>query len=274
MNKILRNFAVNWRAYPNLGLPKRLSKAIMRTTGFDVVNTKTSGGPEVGDVSDLSKAEREIVNAVKPFTLTSTERIAALLNAVAYISSRSVEGNIVECGVWRGGSMMATALALLRQGDTKRELYLYDTFEGMPPPTEVDKLTDGKTAANLLAREKPGTGVWCYAGLEEVERNLISTGYPREKMHFIKGKVEETLPERLPGNIALLRLDTDWYESTKQELNYLFPLLDAKGVLILDDYGSWQGARAAVDEYFHEHKLKVYLHRIDATGRILVGKGI
>jgi len=213
------------------------------------------------------------VARVKPFTLTSVERIAALLNAVNYVVTNHIPGDIAECGVWRGGSMMAVALALLSRGETSRALYLYDTYEGMSEPTQHDRSHDGVSAADQLARTPRGTGDWCYASLEDVRSNLLATGYPKDKIHLVKGKVEETIPGTLPEHLSLLRLDTDWYESTKHELTHLFPLLDPKGVLILDDYGHWLGAKKAVDEYFREHPASVFLHRIDSTGRILVRTG-
>jgi hypothetical protein len=103
-----------------------------------------------------------------------------------------------------------------------------------------------------------------------VRNNVCGTGYPREKLHFVVGKVEDTIPATMPRKIALLRLDTDWYDSTKHELSHLFPLLRPQGVLIVDDYGHWQGARKAVDEYFAAHQTGILLHRIDYTGRIAV----
>ncbi len=112
--------------------------------------------------------------------------------------------------------------------------------------------------------------VWAYSALEEVKHNLLSTGYPAERISFIKGKVEETIPLNAPPQIALLRLDTDWYESTYHELVHLFPRLSSGGILIIDDYGHWKGARKAVDKYFSENKLDLLLHRIDYSGRICV----
>ena len=98
---------------------------------------------------------------------------------------------------------------------------------------------------------------------------MKSTGYPVGNIRLLKGKVEDTIPGTMPAKIALLRLDTDWYESTKHELTYLFPLLEKSGVLIIDDYGAWQGARKAVDEYLKDNGT-VYLNRIDFTGRLLI----
>jgi O-methyltransferase len=140
----------------------------------------------------------------------------------------------------------------------------------MSEPTAVDKDLAGALAAEQLSRLHPGTGIWCYAGLEEVRVNLASTGYPVDRVHFVRGKVEDTIPGTVPEPIALLRLDTDWYESTKHELTHLFPRLVPGGVLIIDDYGHWQGARQATDEYFASARVPLLLHRVDYTGRIAV----
>ena len=239
---------------------KRVLKNAFRRFGFDLVRydpTPQITDSELASLSDLSEEERKIVARVRPFTLTSVERIAALLNAVGYIAANKIPGDFAECGVWRGGSMMAVALALLAQGDTSRALFLYDTYEGMPAPTDEDKSYDGVSAAEQLKQARRGTGIWCHARLEDVRANLLSTGYQKSKIHLIKGRVEETIPANMPQHLSLLRLDTDWYESTKHELTHLFPLLDARGVLIVDDYGHWLGARKAVDEYFRSRESKV-----------------
>jgi O-methyltransferase len=245
---------------------KRLVKKLFGALGFDLV--RRNSGPLLEGVLDLSQAERDILWRVAPYTMTSVERIAALITAVNYISANRIPGNVVECGVWRGGSMMATALTLLAKGDTSRSLYLYDTFEGMPVPSGQDQRCDGASASDEWERFTKKSEKWCHATLEEVRDNMLTTGYPRDKIFLLKGMVEQTIPRTLPGPTALLRLDTDWYESTKHELLHLFPLLQKNGILILDDYGFWQGAKKAVDEYFAGRP--VYLHRIDVTGRVIV----
>lgn len=250
---------------------KRLLKTVLRRFGYDLV--RYSPASELAAAPDMSEADRRIMLAAKPFTMTSVERMAALIQAVTYVTQNGIAGDIAECGVWRGGSMMAVALTLLAHGDRSRSLYLFDTFEGMSSPTGDDKSLDGVSADVQLERDPQGTGVWCYASLEDVRANILSTGYPAEKIHLIKGKVEDTIPRNIPSSLSLLRLDTDWYESTKHELRHLYPLLNGNGILIIDDYGHWQGARKAVDEYFAEHGVKDYLHRIDYTGRILVKTG-
>ena len=205
-------------------------------------------------------------------TMTSVERLFALYKAIEYLSRHDIRGGFVECGVWRGGSVMMMALALQKFG-ARRNIYCFDTFEGMPPPTSEDIRHDsGESAASILARSERREGdlMWGIAGLDLVKRNVASTGYPMELVSFCKGRVEETIPTSAPPQIALLRLDTDWYESTKHELVHLYPRLVSDGVLIVDDYGFWRGARKAVDEYFRERHEKVLLNRIDDTGRIAI----
>ena len=168
--------------------------------------------------------------------------------------------------------MMAIAKCLQKNNDAGRTLHLYDTFEGMPPAQEVDKdFLDADASQQLEAQDiDDPKSIWCYSGIEEVKQNMASTQYPQASIRFVKGKVEDTLQNQLPEQIAILRLDTDWYESTKICLEQLYPRLVTGGVLIVDDYGHWQGCRKAVDEYFADHEIKIHLQRIDYTGRIAV----
>jgi hypothetical protein len=99
---------------------------------------------------------------------------------------------------------------------------------------------------------------------------VLSTGYPADRLHLVQGKVEDTLPGAAPARIALLRLDTDWYESTRHELVHLYPRLVPNGVLIIDDYGDWVGAKEAVDEYFAAQPFQPFLSRMDHTGRLAI----
>lgn len=212
----------------------------------------------------LDSRYSEILKAVQPYTMTSCERIAALVDAVRYVVDARIPGAIVECGVWRGGSTMAAALAL-QQANALRDLYLFDTFAGMSAPTEVDVDYRGAAAMDTYVKSDAGDhNSWCYASLEDVQANLASTGYPREKCHFVRGDVLRTLPCEQPPEMAILRLDTDWYESTFHELTHLYPKLSHRGVLIIDDYGHWQGCRKAVDEFFRGHG--PLLCRLDLTG--------
>jgi O-methyltransferase len=208
--------------------------------------------------------------AVADRTMTSPERIYALRNAVRYVHRTQLPGAIVECGVWKGGSMMAVARTLLELGVSDRELYLFDTFEGMSDPTEKDKMFTGQQAAVLLEGRAKEERLWGYVPLDDVRDAVLGVGYDAERIHFVKGKVEDTVPNGAPEQIALLRLDTDWYESTLHELVHLYPRLVPGGVLIIDDYGHWQGAREAVDEYVAEHDIPLLLNRVDYTARIAI----
>ena len=173
-----------------------------------------------------------------------------------------IRGDVVECGVWKGGSIMAVAMTLLKLNCHEKTLYLFDTFEGMTQPEECDVTYYGQSAMDIMDQ------VRCYASFQEVESAVCGTGYDRSKLRFVKGRVEETIPDQAPEEISLLRLDTDWYVSTLHELNHLFPRLVDGGVIIIDDYGHWQGSRRATDEFIEQNNLPILLHRIDYTGRI------
>jgi O-methyltransferase len=216
---------------------------------------------------DFCEDEIAIIRSVQSWTMTTPERLYALIQAVRYIVANRVPGAIVECGVWKGGSMAAIANTLMSIGEMQRDLYLFDTFEGMPAPTSEDIEYSGKRAADLIASDP---ALLCVGTLDVVQTAMRDTRYPSDRLHFIRGKVEETIPASAPEVISLLRLDTDWYESTKHELVHLYPRLSRNGVVIIDDYGHWQGARRACDEYFRKESAPVLLNRIDYTGRIAV----
>ena len=222
---------------------------------------------------EASTADAQAIARLRPYTMTSAERLWSLMNAVRYVVDEQLPGDFVECGVWRGGSIMAMAHALRERGITDREIWLYDTFAGMTDPTAKDvEAGTGVTAEEMLATTSVGDGnnVWCVAGRSDVEANVRGTGYPFERFHFVEGDVAVTLSSSVPEQISLLRLDTDWYESTRIGLEVLYPRLVSGGVCILDDYGHWQGARQAVDEYFAVLGRRPYMHPIDYSGRVFI----
>lgn len=244
-------------------LRSRLDKA-MRRTGYRLVRADDP-------LYSIDVATAATMAAVGPFTLVSAERVCAVQDAVTYIERFGIEGAIVECGVWRGGAMMAAARRLLELGGSSRDIYLFDTYEGMTTPTALDRDWRGVSAADQMALAKRASGETFLAkSVEEVRQNLFSTGYAHSSLHFVKGPVEETVPGEAPKNIALLRLDTDWYESTRHELQHLMPRLVPNGVLIVDDYGHWQGARKAVDEFLAYTDRPVLLNRTDYSGRMAI----
>jgi len=223
-------------------------------------------------LSDMEGDFIEIWENIKLFTMTSVERGYSLYKSVEYIVKNNIPGDFVECGVWKGGSCMLMAMALEKFGDRERKIYLYDTYEGMPKPTEEDIISwNGRSVLEKWEEDKSGKkdnfGSWA-VGLDEVKENISRINYPRTNLIFVPGDVAETLKKVKPENISLLRLDTDWYASTVEELETLYPLLVEKGVLIIDDYGHFDGARKAVDEYFQNRT--ILLNRIDYTGRISI----
>ena len=226
--------------------------------------------------ADMPKETIDIFKRVESFTMTSLERIAGLVDGTRYVVEADIPGSMVECGVWRGGSSMCMALTQLATGRKARELFLFDTFEGMPEASAADVDYLDRAAGDLLSRErempleqKKQSHLLAYSPLDDVQRNMEQTRYPAELVHYVKGRVEDTIPSRAPSRIALLRLDTDWYESTKHELVHLWPRLSPGGILIIDDYGHWRGSRRATDEYFSEIGLRIMLHRLDYTGRLI-----
>jgi hypothetical protein len=223
---------------------------------------------------DVEQAFLEVHELAQPRSMTSPERLYATYQAVRYAEMNQIEGDLVECGVWKGGNAMVMAKAMLSCNSTGREIYLYDTFEGMVEPGKKDIDFKGRHSEGEWKKQQTtGINKWCYAPIEEVQRNMALTGYPLERIRYIKGKVQDTLPGEIPARIAVLRLDTDWYESTLHELIHLYPRLSVGGILLIDDYGHWKGQKEAVDEFFAKMEYKPILFRTDYAGRAMIKPG-
>lgn len=222
-------------------------------------------GCDVDEFSDFVPRVRfpEVWRSVRDFTSTDSLRIDAVYDTVLQLEALQISGDLVECGVWRGGSSMAMALALNAVECRDRTIWMYDTFEGMTLP-EIDDvaLGSGESAMEwfVAAALSDSSSTPLAASVDEVIANIQSTGFSPEKVRFVVGPVEETLSlGDLPEQIALLRLDTDWYASTRAELETLYPRMTTGGVLIVDDYWSWSGSKKAVDDYFLEHNVRLPL---------------
>ncbi len=223
---------------------------------------------QVASCPDMESEFLQIYEACHPYTMTSLERMYALYKSVKHLESAHISGDIVESGIWQGGSAMVCAMTLLQSRSTHRTIHLYDTFDGMPEPSDRDYDYAGNHASARLSAAEPTFSCLGRVDYEEVRERLLATGYPENRICFVKGRVEDTLPAHAPDTIALLRLDTDWYTSTRHELEHLYPKLSPGGVLLIDDYGHWRGSREAVDEYFQTKAHPILLNRIDYTGRI------
>ena len=163
-----------------------LRKAVQRT-GYDIVRRPGFDTPAGVDARALAT-----IRECEPYTLTDQALVFGLIQAVRYLVRNRIPGDIVECGVWAGGSTMAAARTLLELGDTSRHLYLFDTFAGMSPPTDRDVAPDGQTGAQLLAHSDPrkADSAWCVVSLNEVKSNVARIGYPADQVHFVEGKIE------------------------------------------------------------------------------------
>jgi len=249
---------------------ERVISELARKLGLQIsrVNSTRARLPVEATTEDAA-----FISSLRPYTMTSAERLWSLVNAVRYVVAEDIAGDLVECGVWRGGSVMAMAGELVRLGITDRRIWLYDTFAGMTDPTDVDiEAGTGVSAGQMLSQTEVGDGnnVWCVARKRDVEANVFATGYPRDLFTLVEGDVVQTLETEVPPRLAILRLDTDWYESTAKSLEILYPRLAVGGVCILDDYGHWLGARTAVDDYFRNHGPRPYMHPIDYSGRVFI----
>lgn len=243
-----------------------LVKKTFVAAGFSITRCRRGAG---GVPLDFGDNDIELFDRVRHYTLTSPARIKVLADAVRHLISNGIPGAMTECGVWKGGSMMAVAYTLQHLEGAHRDLYLFDIFEdAMPRATEVDVTRDGTRLKDKADAET--ATYWNFATEAEVKSNMISTRYPESLMHFIRGPVEQTLPHRAPDQCALIRLDTDLYESTKHELESLYPRLVRGGVIIIDDYGSHQGVKKAVDEFNASLSPQLFFVRVDEAGRIAI----
>lgn len=221
---------------------------------------------------ETKEVDRELIQLVKPFSMSDNIRLVELINSVNYIIKNKIMGDYVECGVWKGANLVLMQKLLERNNIDNVKVYGYDTFEGMSKPSKYDYDLWGNKAEDLMkkTKKKEGRGIWAFSSLETVKLNIENSVNYKENINLIKGMVENTLvlEENLPKKISILRLDTDFYESTKIELEILFPLLEKGGVLIIDDYGHFKGARKAVDEYFENQQ--IWLKYVDYTCRIYI----
>lgn len=266
-----------------MSMRRRLNRTLGRLTGFEVRRARPRAAPSTAQSTastppaapvvkvptDIDEEAAAIIRAVRPFTMTDVDKLYAVITAARYVTRYDIPGAIVECGVWRGGSMHAAARALDAAGIHDRRLFLFDTYEGMTDPGPRDRRHDGRMATELLASYDKTSRVWAYASLEDVEDGFRQVPYPRHMLHFVKGPVEQTIPDRAPERIAVLRLDTDWYASTAHELTHLYDRLVPGGVLLLDDYGWWQGSHEAVDEFLERTGARLCLTRT-GSGRAAV----
>jgi O-methyltransferase len=253
---------------------KNFIRKIVKRSGWELVKRSVLEDMLHGIPTDYKPSHADTYNKVKDHTMMTSQRVVAICNAVDYLTENNIEGDIVACGVWRGGAVMTAIDTLKKANSTSRDIYVYDTFEGMTTPGhEYDLKTGGnsgvgKTAEELYKNATASDLVFCYSAIDEVKQNIEQFGYPRQKVHYIKGMVEDTIPATLPKKIAFLYFSISFYKSVLHTLEHLYPLIASGGVILISDYGDWEGTKKAVDEYIENNKVKLLLNRIDQTGRI------
>lgn len=254
------------------GKLKRLVAAAFHGLGYEF--RKTPIADFVDSVPELSKSDRLLIRAAEAYSMTSQPRLVANFKACEYVIANNVAGDYVECGVWKGGNGILAKQIFEKSGAVDRKVWLFDTFAGMTSPTNEDRETFTGQPAQIQFTDSIRDGYvdWCYASLAEVKENFASEGLSLDGVRFVQGDVCVTLREgaNIPNSISVLRLDTDWYESTLVELEVLYDRVSIGGVVILDDFGYWDGARSAVEGFLESRGLKPLINVIDDTGRLFI----
>lgn len=215
-------------------------------------------------------------------TFRGVMQVVNLEEVVQYIGQKHIVGAFVECGTFTGGASAFALRSLMRnEPDRDRRWYYgFDSFEGMPEPTikdgsraitwmygvKADSMVQAKATGALVGSEVN------FADFAKCQKYLLGTGYPETKITLVKGWFQRTLPEyrKQIGPIAILRIDGDFYESTKICLETLFDQIVTGGVVILDDYGGFPGSRKAVDEFLQNRHLDPFLHYVDESIRFFL----
>jgi hypothetical protein len=246
-----------------------------RAVGLDV--RRAADAPDSVTPVDFTRQDVAVIDFVlgNRLTMVTRQRLIATINACKHAVRAEIDGDFVECGVWRGGNAIAAKMTFENYASDKR-VWLFDTFAGMTAPTDVDRaaFTGGAASDEFEQHRRADHNAWCYASIEDVRRNFAAAGVAADGIRFVQGDVLSTLADaaNLPEAISVLRLDTDWYESTRAELEVLYPRLATGGSLLIDDFGHWEGARKAVEEYFEAlaPPRRPLLHYTDHTGRMAV----
>jgi len=253
---------------------KQILRSLFSSLGYQVTRLEpTQMGPQG---YDLEEEARQSINVVREHTMVPYQRLVTLYQQAVFCERNDIEGSFVECGTWRGGAVGLMALANLRYGAARRHIHLFDSFEGIPEP---DELVDGEEA--LKFAHAVGGGVngkliplrnqYASVGTLEANRQFLERQlkYDPRYLHYHKGWFQDTVPKDAPecGEIAILRLDGDWYASTHICLETLYDQVVSGGFIIHDDYGYYDGCRKAVDEFVERRNLNIYFHHIDPAGR-------
>ncbi len=255
---------------------RKFIKQLAHNFGYDI---SSQAYPRLAPKSIFIEANKIVSGA----TMLSETRQSSLFDQVLYCERMGIEGAIVECGVWKGGAMGLAALALLHSSPTPyRKLHLFDSFTDIcAPDPQVDGIRAiqefGQVYITDSSKLQPVEGAYDSIGGHGTVlacRELIETriGYPASLIEYHVGWFQDVLPRDAPKleSIAILRLDGDWYASTKICLDYLYDRVVPGGFVIIDDYGAYDGCKKATDEFMQVRRINAFLHRVDQVCYYLV----
>jgi O-methyltransferase len=237
--------------------------------GLSVGTTVYDAFPSLADVHNVNRDNYrdiredvfwEVFELSKAYTCLSVERFYNIFQSIKHVAEAKIGGDFVECGVFLGGSMIGAARFADHFGLKDRRFFAFDTFSGFPTKTVEKDLNGGSVDLSALP-------ILNNRFRHIVEHRIADSGIDPNRFVLVEGMVEDVLPTKDIGPIAYLRLDTDYYDSTMIELEVLYPKVTDGGVLIIDDYGHFDGVRAATDLYFGRLERRPFLHRVDYTGR-------
>jgi len=257
---------------------KQIIKSVIGKFGYQIRKNETRYDPFLG--YDLEAEANEQIKIIRPYTMLTRTRLITLYQNAVFCEQIDMQGSFVECGVWKGGSVALMALANLKYGKKRRDIHLFDSFQEICEPEEstdgaravkeVKKWSQGETKGRLI----PLVGIYdSFGGPGTLEGNkqLLEDiiGYNPDYLHYHHGWFQDTLPKEADqiAEIAILRLDGDWYASTNICLEFLYEKVVRGGFIIVDDYNTYDGCKKAVDEFRHQQNIVAYLHHIDADGR-------
>jgi O-methyltransferase len=197
--------------------------------------------------------EKRLTKIVQPYTLVGPERLHNLFNLARRIEAEHIPGDVIECGVYKGGTAAILA-RLATQSKMGRTVWLLDSFQGMPPTTD----SDGDAAMEWIGKLSTSP--------DEVKEVLKLAGADLDRVRIVPGFFEETFKEITIPRVALLNLDCDWYESVRLCLHKFYDSVVTGGFISIDDYGYWPGCKLAVDEFFDQRGLPYTLQEVDSSG--------
>lgn len=250
---------------------KKIIKSIINKYGYNIQKKVLLG-------YDYEEEALEQIDIIRKNTMLPSIRLISLYQQVVFCEKNETDGCFVECGTWKGGAVGLMALGNQNYGKKRRHIHLFDAFQDICEPDETmdgekaiketKKWSSGKKSGKL----RPLTGFYdSIGGPGTLEENIIlleqTIGYDPQYIHYHEGWFQDTLPNDAGeiSDIAILRLDGDWYESTKICLDFLYDKVVSGGFVIVDDYGHYEGCKKAIDEFIQKNNLKVFLNHIDYT---------